>query len=102
MTAYKKEASLKNETSFLYYRKLRKTDLAAFLYAVRSRQRILKNSDLGCSEGEQDKEQSNHAKHGNCGFGRLPGSLLTMQLNCFINIYDCGGNEENGNVDPIG
>lgn len=88
MMAYKKEASLKNETSFLY--------------AIRSRQRIHKNTNLGRSEGEKDKEQGDHAKRRNCDLGRLTGALLTMQLNCFINIDDCGADKENSDVDPIG
>ena len=88
MTAYKKEVSSKNETSFLY--------------AVCASQRILENADLGCAEGEQDKEQSDHAKHGNCELGRFAGLLWAVQLKCFVNIDGGGRNEENGNVDPIG
>lgn len=88
MMAYKKEASLKNETSFLY--------------AVRSRQRIHKNTDLGRSEGEKDKEQGDHEKRRNCRFWCPAGLFAAVQPECFANIDRCGGNEENGNVDPIG
>ena len=76
--------------------------LKTVLNSVCPSQRILENSDFWSEEGEKHKEQGDQAQNCHGNFRRSAGELLCGEEPRFIEIGDGGGDEEDGDVDPIG
>ena len=72
------------------------------LYSVRSTQRILKNAKHGGGKGKYNKQDSENTKQEKRKTRVCTGCCFVIESMGFIKIGDCGGDEENGDVDPIG
>ena len=73
-----------------------------FLNAVCPRQRILENSDFWSEKGEQNEKRGERAQGDDGDRRRTAGERFGGKQIAFVEIGDGGGDEENGDVDPIG
>ena len=71
------------------------------LYTVCPCQGISENADLRRHKGEYREKNGNCRKRDKGAFWMLA-DFWIVELPCFIEIRRGGGNEENGDVDPIG
>ena len=72
------------------------------LYPISPRQRILEDVDFGGEKGEKRKTEGNCYKEDDSCFWEFTRNAFFLKEFCFIEIGDGGGDEKDGNVDPIG
>ena len=71
------------------------------LYPISPRQRILENADLGGEKGEKCKAEGDCKKDEDGRFGGFTLDAFFLKALRFIEIGDGGGDEKDGNIDPI-
>ena len=76
--------------------------IGLFLYSIRARQRISEKSYLGSDKGEYYEQNGNHTEYSNCELLFFASGFVFRKLPRFVDICNCGRDEENCDIKPVG